>query len=322
MKALVFEEANQAIRLREKDKPNPNDGEVLVALYASALNHRDVWMTKGLYPNLTAGIIPGSCGAGMAGDRAVIINPNVNWGDNPAYPNHFGYSILGMPVNGTFAEYIAVGKDRLADKPTHLNWEEAAALPLAGLTAYRALFGRARAKAGDKVLINGVGGGVALFACQFAIAAGAEVYVTSSSEEKIQKAIEMGAKGGANYREEKWHKQFGKDHGWVDVVIDSAGGDGFESLLKVCNPRARIAIYGGTRGKSVINPQIFFWKELELFGSTMGNDQEFQDMVAFVNQHKIKPIVDSVFSLSESEIAIQKMNEGKQFGKIVFNHKA
>ena len=320
MKALVFTQPNQPIDLQEKEVPSPKDNEVLVHLQASALNHRDVWMTKGLYPNLTPGVTLGSCGAGMSGDRAVIINPNVNWGKNPDYPDHTKYSILGMPVNGTFAEYITVNQDRLADKPEHLSMIEAAALPLAGLTAYRALFGRARAKKGDKVLINGVGGGVALFACQFAIAAGAEVYVTSSSDEKIQKAIALGAKGGANYKMDNWHKQFGKDHGGVDVVIDSAGGDGFETLSKICNPRARIAIYGGTRGKSVINPQLFFWKELELYGSTMGNDQEFQDMVALVNEHKIKPVIDQVFDFSEASAAFEKMEKGQQFGKIVFRN--
>lgn len=320
MKALVFQAAKEVITTSEVEKPVPKEGEVLVHLKASAMNHRDVWMTKGMYPNLEAGVTIGSCGAGLVGDREVIINPNVNWGKDPNYPNHFGYSILGMPVNGTFAEYVAVTEDRLADKPAHLTWEEAAALPLGGLTAYRALFGRARATAKDKVLINGVGGGVALFACQFAIAIGAEVYVTSSSDEKIQKAIDMGAKGGANYKDEKWHKEFGKEHGWVDVVIDSAGGAGFETLLKVCNPRARIAIYGGTRGKSTINPQIFFWKELELYGSTMGNDQEFMDMIALVNEHKIKPVVDSIYDFSNAAEAFERMDQGKQFGKIVFRN--
>lgn len=318
MKALVFKEPFQPIGLHDYEKPTPKEGEVLVKLAAAAMNHRDNWMTKGLYPKLTANVIPGSCGAGWVGEREVILNPNVDWGDNPNYPNHKTYTILGMPVNGTFAEYIAVKADRLADKPPHLSLEEAAALPLAGLTAYRALFTKARATKQSKVLINGVGGGVALFAFQFALAIGAEVYVTSGSQAKIEKAIDMGAKGGVSYKEEKWHKKFRKQFGGVDVVIDSAGGKGFDGLLRVCNPLARIAVYGGTLGKSLFSPQTLFFREIEIVGSTMGSDQEFHDMVAFVNEHQIKPVVDSIYDLSDSQAAYERMRQGKQFGKIVF----
>ncbi len=318
MKALLFKAPFQPVHVHQVEKPRPKEGEVFVKLAAASMNHRDNWMTKGLYPNLVPNVIPGSCGSGWVGEREVILNPNVNWGDNPNYPNQKTYTILGMPVNGTFAEYIAVKEDRLADKPNHLTLEEAAALPLAGLTAYRALFTKARATKECKVLINGVGGGVALFAFQFALAIGAEVYVTSGSESKIEKAIEMGAKGGMSYKEEKWGKTFKKRFGGVDVVIDSAGGKGFDSLLKVCNPQARIAVYGGTLGKSVMSPQILFFQELEIYGSTMGNDQEFRDMVAFVNKHKIKPVVDSIHQLSESETAYERMRQSKQFGKIVY----
>ena len=318
MKALVFKAPQQPLSVNDMPKPLPGEAEVLVQLHAASLNHRDVWMTKGLYPNLIPNVIPGSCGAGKLGDRIVIINPNVNWGDDPRYPDHRQYTILGMPVNGTFAEYIAVKKDRVVDAPTHLSMEEAAALPLAGLTAYRALFGRAAATPKDKVLISGVGGGVALMACQFAIAIGCEVYVTSGSNEKIQRAIDLGAKGGVNYRDEKWYKHFIKTYGGVDVVIDSAGGPGFANLLGACNPRARVAIYGGTRGKTVFSPQVVFWKELEIYGSTMGSDEEFRDMVALVDQYQIKPVIDRIFDLSEAAAACKRMEEGKQFGKIVF----
>ena len=318
MKALLFKAPFQPVHVHEVKKPTPKEGEVLVKLAAAAMNHRDNWMTKGLYPNLTANVIAGSCGSGWVGEREVILNPNVDWGDNPNYPNHKTYTILGMPVNGTFAEYIAVKEDRLADKPAHLSLEEAAALPLAGLTAYRALFTKARASKESKVLINGVGGGVALFAFQFALAIGAEVYVTSGSQAKIDQAIKMGAKGGVSYKEKKWSRIFKKQFGRVDVVIDSAGGKGFDELLKVCNPQARIAVYGGTLGQSAISPQILFFQELEIYGSTMGSDQEFRDMVAFVNKHQIKPVVDSIHKLSGSESAYERMQQGKQFGKIVF----
>ena len=318
MKALVFKEAHQPISYGEIDRPVPSRQRLLVEMAAASMNHRDVWMTKGLYPGLQADVIPGSCGAGMVGDRAVIINPNVNWGDNPAYPDQSTYTILGMPQNGTFAEYLAIDADRLHDKPAHLSMAEAAALPLAGLTAYRALFSKARLTARDKVLINGIGGGVALQACQFALAVGATVFVTSSADEKIARAVAMGAQGGTNYKQERWSKAFLQAYGGVDVVIDSAGGEGFGELLKTCNPLARVVSYGGTRGTSKLSPQILFFRELEIHGSTMGNDQEFADMVALVERHKIRPVVDSVYSLRDHADAYARMEKGQQFGKITF----
>ena len=315
MKAIVFKEVKAPIYYGDFPDPIATSEQVIVNIKAAALNHRDVWITHGLYGIIEPDIVQGSCGAGVYNGQEVIINPNVNWGPDPDYPEHKDYRILGMPIHGTFAEQIAVHKDRLVEKPAHLTIEEAGALPLAGLTAYRALFTKARASANDKILINGIGGGVALMAFQFAVAIGAEVYVTSSDPEKIKKAIALGAKGGAIYTEDKWHKNLGAK---VDVVIDSAGGKGFSSLMKACNPRARIAIYGGTRGNSVVNPQLLFWKELEIYGSTMGNDKEFQEMIDLINKYKIRPVVDSVYQLSEAETAYARMSDGKQFGKIVF----
>ena len=223
-----------------------------------------------------------------------------------------------MPTNGTFAQYLAIDADRIVNKPPHLTFEQAAALPLGGLTAYRVLVSKCKVRAGEKVLISGIGGGVALFAFQFAMAYGAEVYVTSSSDEKIQKAIALGAKGGINYTTTNWHKTLLKQTGGFDIVIDSAAGDGFHKLIYVCKPGGRIGLYGGTRGMITnLSPQVVFWKQLEIYGSTMGNDSEFKIMVAFVTALKIVPIVDAVFDLKDGNLAIQRMNEGKQFGKIV-----
>lgn len=314
MKAVVFKGVGEPIHYGDFELPEVKEDQLIVDIKTASLNHRDVWITKGLYGIIEPNVIQGSCGAGIHDGREVIINPNINWGTDDTYPDHSTYRILGMPVHGTFAEKIAVHKDRLLDKPDHLTMQEAGALPLAGLTAYRALIVRARASANDKILINGIGGGVALMAFQFAIALGAEVYVTSSDPQKIEKAIAMGAKGGANYKDEKWHKKLGVK---VDVVIDSAGGKGFSTLLKACNPRARIGIYGGTQGVSHLNPQLLFWKEIEIYGSTMGSDREFIEMIDFVNKYKVRPVVDSIFSLNEVQAAYQRMSEGKQFGKIV-----
>lgn len=319
MKAIVFEKPKQTIDVVEIKTPAAAADQQVVDVQAASLNHRDVWMTYGAYPGLKGGVIAGSCGAGVVGNRDVVINPNNNWGPNPAYPDHTSYSILGMPVDGTFAEHIVVGRDRLHDKPAHLSMHEAAALPLAGLTAWRALFGKAQARAGDRVLISGVGGGVALLACQFAIAAGCKVFVTSSDPQKIQKSQDLGAVAGANYKDEGWAKTFAKNHGGVDVVIDSAGGQGFDQLLKICNPQARIVVYGGTRGNALISPQALFWKELQIFGSTMGNDIEFADMLAFVAKHKIHPVIDTVYPFNDAALAYQRMDAGDQFGKLVLD---
>ena len=272
MKALVLEGEKQVLQYKEIEKPQLENGKVVVNVKAAALNHRDVYVTQGLYPGVVFPIILGSDGAGLLGDREVIINPSFNWGENPNFQQN-NYKILGMPDNGTFGEQVIVPEDKIYDKPAHLSFEQAAALPLAGLTAYRALFAKCQLQKGEKVLISGVGGGVALFACQFAEAAGAEVYVTSGSEEKIAKAVELGAKGGVNYKSDNWTKELTTLSGGFDVIIDSAGGEGFAGFLKVANPGCRIAIYGGTRGKiQNLSPQILFWKQISIFGTSMGND--------------------------------------------------
>ncbi|MEM7117484.1 MAG: zinc-binding dehydrogenase [Chloroflexota bacterium] len=317
MKALVFEGVHQPLAYKEVASPQATEEQVVVNLKAAALNHRDNWITKGMYPGLRPDVILGSDGAGVVSEREVILNPSVNWGDDQRFQAP-DYHILGMPGNGTFAEQIAVNPSQIVDKPAHLSMEQAAALPLAGLTAYRALVSRCQVRAGERVLISGVGGGVALFACQFAIAAGAEVFVTSSSEQKIETAVSLGASGGANYRQDGWHKKLGKETGGFDVVIDSAGGDGFANLVKLCKLGGRIGIYGGGRGTiNGLSPQIIFFKQISIHGSTMGSDQEFADMVQFVSDHKIEPVVDSVFDLADGNDAIARMNAGLQFGKIV-----
>ena len=318
MKALVLVGKDQELAYQEVEKPVVTEGSVVVEVKAAALNHRDVWIQKGLYAGIKYPTILGSDGAGITDDgTAVIINPSINWGDNPRFQSK-KYEILGLPTDGTFAEYIKVPKENIVPKPEHLTFEQAAALPLAGLTAFRALFTRCEAKAGEKVLISGIGGGVALFAMQFAIAAGCEVWVTSSSDEKIEKAVSMGAKGGFNYRTEGWSKAATAATGGFDCVIDSAAGAGFADLVKACAAGARICFYGGTTGAITgLSPQIVFYKQISIFGSTMGSTQEFNDMVAFVEAHKIVPVVDEVFTLENGNQAMKKMDEGKQFGKLV-----
>lgn len=330
MQALILENSHQAMAYKEVETPSLNAQEVLVKIHAGALNHRDVYITKGLYPGVQTPVILGSDGAGIVEQigaevdaswlgKSVIINPSIGWDNkDKVQPKH--YKILGMPNNGTFADYVKIDAPQLAPMPAHLSYEQAAALPLGGLTAYRALVTKTQAQKGEKALISGIGGGVALFAFQFAVALGLEVYVTSGSNEKIAQAIALGAKGGANYKEENWHKNLKQQAGGFDVIIDSAGGDGFKYFLDLANPAGRIAFYGGTRGSFKVNPQKMFWKQLSIFGSTMGNDQEFAAMVQLVQDKKIVPVVDSVWDMKAGNEAFAHMDAGKQFGKIVLKN--
>ena len=142
--------------------------------------------------------------------------------------------------------------------------------------------------------------------------------MSSGSQEKIQKAISMGASGGANYRQENWDKHLKAEAGGFDVIIDSAGGDSFTYLPSLCNPGGRIGFYGGTLGKvNGLSLQPLFWKQISLFGSTMGSPNEFAAMLAFVQRHQIRPVVDCIFSLKDGARAFERMKSGQQFGKIV-----
>ena len=327
MKALTLTDSGK-IAITDKEKPQPQQGEVLVRLKAAALNHRDQWIREGKYPGIQAGVTLGSDGAGIveaAADKAgqewigkqVIINPNLNWGDNPAVQSA-DYTILGMPVDGTFADYICVKADRLAEKPEHLTTAQAAALPLGGLTAYRAVFTNGALKKGEKVLISGIGGGVAQFAFQFALAAGADVWVTSGSDEKLSFAVEQGAMGGFNYKEEDWQKKAKNVSDGFNLVIDSAGGDQLNKLIDALAPAGRLVFYGATTGiPSGLNLRKIFWNQLRLQGSTMGNDQEFQEMVQFVEKYKLDPIMKEPFPFDHILEAFDTMKEGRQFGKLV-----
>lgn len=318
MKAVIFEEVGAGLQYKEIEVGDPHRNQVKVDIRAAALNHRDLWITKGMYPGIRPGIVLGSDAVGLVEGRRVIINPGLDWGSNEAVQSD-SFRVLGMPDHGTFAEHIVIDRRYVYDCPPYLTDEEAAALPLAGVTAYRVLFARCGAKAGDKVLISGIGGGVALMAAQMAIAQGCEVWVTSGSEEKIQKAISLGAAGGVNYKADDWSKKlYGLTEGGVDVVIDSAGGEGFQHFIKLCKPGARIGFYGATLGKfQNLNPQLMFWRQISLLGSTMGSDRDFADMLAFVEKYELRPVVDSVYSLADHEAAFGRMEAGDQFGKIV-----
>lgn len=332
MLAIVFQEEKNfdSLQIKEVAYPEPRPGEAVVEVKASALNHRDVWVTRGLYANIKVPIILGSDGAGIVReigegvdenwvDKPVIINPSLDWGDNSRVQQR-DYRILGLPDNGTQAQYVAITARNLVEKPHYLSFEDAAAIPLGGLTGYRALFTQGKLAPEEVVLLTGIGGGVAALMMKIALAFNAKVLVTSGSDEKITRAIEAGAIGGANYKKENWSQQIlelaGKEG--VDLVVDSAGGDGFDELLNIVKPGGRLVFFGATAGNpSQINLRKIFWKQLTLQGTTMGHGKDFAQMVHFFETYQIKPFVDGVYSFSQYREAYLRMIKGEQFGKIV-----
>src|SRR6201996_1163327 len=287
MKAIVLEAADKPLAFKEVDKPTLQPGEALVKIKAAALNRRDYWITIGKYASLQYPTILGSDGAGIVAEvgsatdehwlnKEVIINPSNNWGDHDEFQSK-DFKILGLPDDGTFAEYVKTRAEYLYDKPAYLSWEQAAATPLAGLTAYRALFTKGKAKKGDTVLISGVGGGTGAFALQWAVAAGCRVFVTSGSSEKIEQARQLGALAGVNYKAQDWAEELKHLSGGFDVIIDSALGEGFAKFPDLCNPGARMVYFGATAGDMpAINGRKVYWKQLQILGTTMGTAHDFK----------------------------------------------
>jgi zinc-binding alcohol dehydrogenase/oxidoreductase len=333
MKAVVLHELEgpEALRYEDVEDPEPGSGEIVVRLRNAALNRRDVFVTQGMYPGAKPDALPiilGSDGSGEVaakGDGAegpdegteVVINPALYWGDNPKVPGK-EYRILGLPDNGTYAQFVKMPADHVFPKPSHLSHEEAAAIPLGALTAYRALFTRGQLQESETVLVPGIGGGVATFVVQMARAAGATVFVTSGSDEKIERAKEFGAEGGVNYNSEDWSKELRSMTGGVDLSVDSIGGEVFNTLIQLSKPGSRIVIFGATAGPAQKAMTISIaLKNLDVFGTAMGNAQEFGDMLQFYEEHDLHPVINETFPLEDTTAAQQHMEEGKGIGKIV-----
>ena len=330
MNAIVLRELGgpERLVLEQAASPEPGPGEAIVALRAAALNHRDAWIRKGLYAGIRLPVILGSDGAGEVADvgqgvdpswvgRHVVINPSLGWGSDPRVQGS-AYRILGLPDNGTYAERVKVPAENLFPKPDALSWEAAAAVPLAGLTAYRALVTRARVQPGETVLITGIGGGVATMALVISRHLGARVVVTSASDAKLARARQLGADGGANYTREDWGKQVqALCDGGPDVIVDSAGRDVFPTLLDIVKPGGRIVTFGATTGSpATLEVRRIFWKQVSILGSTMGTPAEFGELLALFDG-RVAPVVDRVFPLAAAADAHRRMDHGDQLGKIV-----
>lgn len=335
MKAAVLRKTGIVQNIREniliEDVPFPElvDDEILIRVNSASVNHRDLWISEGMYSKIKLPSILGSdCSGTIAalsmgvnefkpGDE-VILNPGLNWGDNENFQSS-NFRILGMPDDGTFAEFVKINKSSVFRKPEHLTHEQAASVPLAGVTAYRALFRKLNLTSGDKLLITGAGGGVSAFVLQFALKAGAEVYVTSGNDLKIEKALSLGAKAGVNYNDPDWHDKIKYLSGdSLNTVFDSSGGDTYSKCMELINPGGRIVSVGAGLG-SVKDFSIhkLYWKQLKLYGSAMGSENDFSDMLNFINEKKIIPEINTILTLNDIHAGFQMMNDVKQFGKII-----
>jgi zinc-binding alcohol dehydrogenase/oxidoreductase len=317
MKAVLVRE-DGVLSYEDVDDPVAGPGEVVVALKAAAVNRRDLLVRNPPGPayEFPKPLIPGSDGAGIRLDTGeeVVIYPGLNWGlgEEAAGPE---WEVLGGPRNGTYAELVAVPEENVYRKPARFSWEEAAAFPLATLTAYRALFAIGRLKSDETVLVLGAGSGVSTFAVQLAAQEGVRVLVTSSSEEKIERAKELGAAGGVLYTEEGWPEAVGP----VDLVLDSVGTTWRDSA-RALRPGGRLVVFGGTGGSEVtmdIRALYLSWKSI--LGTTMGSPHDFFAMLRMASDGDWRPVIDSVRPLAEADAAHERMKAGEHFGKLVLS---
>ncbi|MEW6337853.1 MAG: zinc-binding dehydrogenase [Acidobacteriota bacterium] len=341
MRALLFSAHGgpEVLKVGEIPSPEPAPGHVVVGVRSAALNHLDLFVLSGL-PGVTLTLphVGGADGAGTVaavgsdvrewsvGDE-VVFNPGL-WCGECEYCRRGDeslcakYRILGEHANGTFAEYVAVPTAALARKPGHLSWNEAAAFPLTFLTAWRMLTTRAGLKSGESVLIHGIGGGVALAALAIAKRLGARVLVTSSSEDKLARARDLGADDTINYRSNDVAKSIRSLTGrrGVDVVVETTGERTWMSSLRSASRGGRIVTCGATTGPNPTEEiRLVFWNQLSILGSTMGSLADWHALIASAVDWGLRPVVDSVWPLSDGRRAFERMAAGEQFGKIVLS---
>ncbi|WP_087973115.1 zinc-binding dehydrogenase [Oceanobacillus rekensis] len=321
MKAFVLEHGE--LTIKEMDEPVVGSHEVIVALRTAGLNRRDLYIPDRMGSDKEA-LILGSDGAGViesvgegvsrfqVGDE-VIINPALRWYDNSDAPPT-GFDILGMPDHGTFAEKIALSEEQVERKPEKLSWEEASVFALAALTGYRALFTKGQIKRGETIFIPGAGSGVATYLISFAKNIGARVIVSSRSEDKRNKAKELGADLAIDTNSD-WNEELKNEK--VDIVIDSVGKATFNRSLDVLKKGGRIVIFGATTDDHVdLDLRKFFYGQYQLIGSTMGSRQELQAALDHIENYNMNPVVDKTFKLDEAQAAFDYLKEGRQFGKV------
>lgn len=325
MDAVVLREFGEPDVLRLESVPDPvaDPGWVTVRLKAAALNWHDVLVRQGKYSSPLPHVL-GADGAGIRTDTGdeVLVLPSLWWGDREAAPGS-RWEILGDHQCGTYAELVRVPTECVAPKPRGLNWEQAAALPLVGLTTYRALFTRGRLRSGENILVLGAGGGVATMAVMLAAAAGATVTVTSSSTSKIEQAQDLGAADGVLYTDPDWPdaaRRLTPGGQGYDLVLDSVGT--WEQSVSALRPGGRVVVLGASRGEHAsLDVRPFYFGQYELIGTTMGSPMDFAGLLSFMNTHSVRPVpVGAVFPLAEAAAAHKHLELGSGFGKIVLTH--
>jgi NADPH:quinone reductase-like Zn-dependent oxidoreductase len=341
VKAAVITEYGgiEKVNVTEVSKPKPGAGEVLIQVKSAALNHLDIWVCRGrpgakkdgphILGSDASGVVA-DVGTGVSGisvGQEVIINPGLSCGiceycRRGEQSECALFDIVGLGHQGAFAEYVVVPASNVYPKPAHLDFNEAAALPLAYVTAWRMLMTRAGLTPGQTVLIHGIGGGVALAALQLTKMAGAVAIVTSSSDDKLEKTKKLGADHIINYKNKDVSaavRDITVGRG-VDIAFDTAGAATMPMNFEVVRRGGKIVICGVTSGPKVeLNLQALYWNQLSIMGSTMGSNDDFLKMLMAIDAGKLKPVVDSVFPLAKVRDAMTKMESGTQFGKIVLN---
>ena len=332
-RAAVYEEPQgpAGVRIRERPRTEPAQGDVAIAIRTASINHLDLWMAHGAQ-KVTPPRVIAADGAGVVdasgdprwkpGDEVVVYPVVCDWdcascraGENVKCPR---FGVVGEHSDGTACELFHIDARNVFRKPAALSWEEAAAFPLTFLTAWRMLTTRARLQRGEKVLVVGAGAGVAVAAITIAKHLGATVFATSRSEAKRQRAREMGADEVFDSSE------FSKavrtaSRGGVDVVFEHVGPATLSESMRSLVQGGRLVLCGSTSGvKAEIAMARLFWGQLDLLGSTMGNAGEFQAVLDAIDQG-LRPVVDSVYPLSEVEDALKRLDAAEQFGKVVLS---
>jgi NADPH:quinone reductase-like Zn-dependent oxidoreductase len=339
MKALAFHEHGGIDKLKYQDVPDPKPGagDVLVRVKAAALNHLDLFVREGM-PGLKLPL-PFWSGCDIAGEVVEVgaAVPDVKVGDRVAVnPNlHCGrceycqkgqhslcvsYGILGEHAHGGLAELVKVDGRKVLTLPDHVKYEDAAAFVLVNMTAWRMLVSQARLRAGEDLLIIGVGGGVSSTGVQIGKLCGARVWVTSSSDEKLERARALGADECINYAKDDWVKAIAQKTGrrGVDVVLENVGAATWPGAIRALAKGGRLVTCGGTSGPICeTDVRQVFWKQVSIIGSTMATNGEFAEVMAQLFRGRLKAIVDSVMPLKDGGAAQERLAAGKQFGKIV-----
>jgi NADPH:quinone reductase-like Zn-dependent oxidoreductase len=338
MRAAIFHEFGgpEVVRIEELPRPVPGAGEVLLEVRAAALNHLDLWVRRGLPIETTMPHVGGSdvagvvveagegVDAGRVGER-VVVNPSLwcgecEWCRRGEESMCLRYRIMGEHTNGGFTEFLAVPADHVYRLPDGVGFEDAAALPVSYMTAWRALHARARLQPGEDVLVLGASGGTAIAAVQIALLAGARVFAVTSGAENVARLRALGAAFVYDRSSEDWSKAVYADTGkrGVDVVVENVGEATWKGSVRALAQGGRLVTYGGTSGPKVeLDVRVMFWKQLSVLGTTMASKAEFEAMLQAVFTGRLRPVIDTVMPLDQAREAHERLEAGGQFGKIV-----